>query len=226
MTTPDRVPNRVRRGDHDPVSIGLIVRDTLVSLLFLIGALVIEALKRLFGPTGPPLVVNGILTLSEITLGLSFLVSLIRALRSVFVEVSHLFAQIGQSGFWRAIKSANLEGFTREETKKAIGYGVAGGFTITIFLVFVFVVAVFLQGLPIVFLWVVAAVVVAILLVLIIEAARTAGVFGLATSELVGCGVLLIIPLVLLAFSIALILVLRLAGRSDILNKFLDAILL
>ncbi|SRR6266498_376265 len=69
-----------------------IAYDVLSSLILLGGAWVIEQIKTLFPPPGPPAILLIILNISELTLLGYFIVALLRAVISIFREVDVLIS--------------------------------------------------------------------------------------------------------------------------------------
>ena len=207
--------NDTARQNHDPVTLAKVVVDVLVSLILLLGALAVEWLKNKFGSGGIPLMLLVILNISEVTLILSFIAAFIRALRSVFAELSLLLYDIQQSGFWRAIKSIRVGRPTNTGILKALTYGFLSSVVLAVFLL----ITLWFNNLSTV--WLVAGIVLIVVIVLgaLIRVSSESGVLG-AGASVSSFGISLLA--LTLVPSAALILLLRLAGRADLLNQVLD----
>lgn len=210
--------NDTARENPEPVTLAKVVVDVLISLMLLLGALAIEWLKNKFGSSGIPLMLLAILNISELTLILSFIAAFIRALRSVYAELGLLFHDIQQSGFWRAIKSIKVGRPTTTGILKALSYG----FLSSVVLAVLLLITLWFNNLSTV--WLVAGIVLIVVIVLIalIKVTTESGVLG-AGASVSSFGISLLA--LALVPSAALILILRLAGRADLLNQVLDFLL-
>jgi hypothetical protein len=207
---------------HESISIKQVAKEVLISLILAFGSLLIEGIKKLFGEEGPPYLLLIILNIIEVTLALSFgfafIVALIRGLNSIFVELDKLAGNVTQSRIWTAVKSIRLGQPSKMGILKAISYGLTTGLVIAVFTALTLLI----QNLPTVWLWVGLILLFGYVLFSFFRVLSDAGPLGIAVSVFSVVGILLAL---VIGSSTALVLILRLAGRPDLLNLIVAKLL-
>lgn len=90
-------------GHHEPTSPRRVAADMLVIIILLAGAFAAETIKA-YVPHGVPLVITAILTVSELTLAVYFLVVFARAFGYAFREVDKIQESVGGTRTWQMSK--------------------------------------------------------------------------------------------------------------------------
>lgn len=105
-----------------------VAKDIFTSLLLLLGALVIEEVKHLFGRSGPPTIVRIIVNVSEVTLLLSFAIHFVQAAAVLLRELDQLWMILRKSNVAQDAKSLIKIAFpTRANFIHAIRNGALAG---------------------------------------------------------------------------------------------------
>src|SRR5215213_630636 len=86
----------------DPTSPAAVFRDALTSIIFLLGTFAAEFIKHKI-PGGVPFTVSLILTISEMTLGIYFVVLLIRAIAYAMRAIDEEVESVRQNRLWRSL---------------------------------------------------------------------------------------------------------------------------
>jgi hypothetical protein len=87
---------------EDPTSPAAVFRDALTSIIFLLGTFVAEFIKHKI-PGGVPFTVSLILTISEVTLGVYFVVLLVRAIGYALRAIDEEVESVRQNRLWRSL---------------------------------------------------------------------------------------------------------------------------